>query len=419
LAGSLLSPDLRRALSIPDFRLHFFGGLAASFAMNMQVTARGWLVYQLTESELDLAWVTMSFMIPQVLFSLYGGVLADRYPKRRLIVIGQSLSAAATLVFTIIVLNESVVFWDFIWLGFFNGTVLALSMPARQAFVPELVPHALILSATSINTSGWNFARILGPAIAGLLIAVIADGDRTSFFGVGVVHLCICGLYTVSALSMRRVSVPGKVHPVREHVGREMLGSFQYIWNRPPLFGLIILSIIPFLFGMPLNTMLPAFNHDILGGGPDDLGYLISAMGLGAIIGSLYTAGLAGLPSKGFWVIATCIGWGAATFAFGFAHLLWLAFVAIFLVGLVSAANSALNRALLQMQVDPHMRGKVLSIDMMSHGLMPFGLMPISLIAEKYDVAVALAVSGGVFVLLVLICVATMKSLRVLDQGLR
>lgn len=414
-----MSPDLRRALSIPDFRLHFFGGLAASFAMNMQVIARGWLVYELTDSELDLAWVTMSFMIPQVLFSLYGGVLADRYPKRTLIVISQSLSAAATLVFAIIVLNETVEFWDFIWLGFFNGTVLALSMPARQAFVPELVPQSLILSATSINTSGWNFARILGPAVAGLLIALIADGDKTSYFGVGVVHLFICGLYTLSALSMRRVSVPGTVHPVREHVGREMLGAFRYIWNRPPLFGLIILSIIPFLFGMPLNTMLPAFNHDILGGGPDDLGFLISAMGLGAIIGSLYTAGLAGLKSKGFLVITTCIGWGAATLAFGFAHALWLAFIAIFFVGLVSAANSALNRALLQMQVDPHMRGKVLSIDMMSHGLMPFGLMPISFIAEKYDVAVALAVSGGVFVLLVLICMATMKSLQVLDEGLR
>ena len=191
MAGSLLSPDLRRALAIPDFRLHFFGGLAASFAMNMQVIARGWLVYQLTQSEMDLAWVTMSFMIPQVLFSLYGGVLADRHPKRSLIVVGQSLSALATLVFAIIVLTEKVEFWDFIWLGFFNGTVLALSMPARQAFVPELVPQALILSATSINTSGWNFARILGPAIAGLLIALIADGDKTSYFGVGMVHLFI------------------------------------------------------------------------------------------------------------------------------------------------------------------------------------------------------------------------------------
>lgn len=385
--------------------------------MNMQVIARGWLVYQITESEMDLAWVTMSFMIPQVLFALYGGVLADRYPKRSLIVVGQGLSALATLVFAVIVLSERVEFWDFIWLGFFNGTVLALSMPARQAFVPELVPQSLILSATSVNTSGWNFARILGPSIAGLLIALIADGDKTSYFGVGMVHLFICALYSLSALSMSRVSRPGNVHPVREHVGREMLGAFTYIWNRPPIFGLIILSIIPFLFGMPLNTMLPAFNHDILGGGPDDLGFLISAMGVGAIIGSLYTAGLAGLDRKGFWVVVTCIAWGATTMAFGFAHSLVWAFIAIFFVGLVSSANSALNRALLQMEVDPHMRGKVLSIDMMSHGLMPFGLMPVSFIAETWDVSVALAVSGGVFVLLVAMCLLSMKSVRLLYRG--
>ena len=124
--------------------------------MNMQMIARGWFVYDLTSSAMDLAWVTLSFMLPSVLFSLYGGVLADRLPKRKLIVFAQSLNAIATLIMAWIIFSGTVVFWDFIWFGFFNGSILALSMPARQAFVPELIPQPLIFTAMALNTTGWN-----------------------------------------------------------------------------------------------------------------------------------------------------------------------------------------------------------------------------------------------------------------------
>ncbi|MCP5178350.1 MAG: MFS transporter [Pseudomonadales bacterium] len=408
----MASRDLFRALEIPDYRLLFFGSLAASFAMNMQIMARGWLVYQLTGSEMDLSYVTLSFMIPTVLFSLWGGVLADSYPKRPLIVIGQTLNALATLAMAIIIYTERVTFSDFIWFGFFNGTVLALSMPARQAFVPELVPDRLILTATSLNTSGWNFARIVGPALAGMLIAFVADGDERSYFGVAVVYFVMFSLYLVSAVSMGLLSRRGEVHPRNGNALGEVLGAFRYIRANPPVLGLLVLSVIPFLFGMPLNTLLPAFNHDILGGGADDLGYLISAMGTGAIIGSLYTAGLEGLKRKGFWVVVTCIGWGLATSAFGLAGSVVIGLIAILVVGLLSSVNSSLNRGVLQVQVEPAMRGKILSIDMMSHGLMPLGLMPISYIAETWGVSVALVASGAFFVLLVLLSMVLVPAVK-------
>jgi MFS family permease len=172
----LASGDIYRALAYSDFRWLWIGSLGSSFAMNMQIIARGWLVYTLTSSEMDLAYVTISFMLPTVLFSLWGGVLADRLQKKRLIIGGQALNCLATLVMAWVILSERVTFWDFIVFGFFNGTVLALSMPARQAYVAELVPERLILAATSLNTSGWNLTRIVGPAFAGLLIAIIAGG---------------------------------------------------------------------------------------------------------------------------------------------------------------------------------------------------------------------------------------------------
>ncbi len=387
--------------------------------MNMQIIARGWLVYTLTSSEMDLAYVTISFMLPTVLFSLWGGVLADRLQKKRLIIGGQALNCLATLVMAWVILSERVTFWDFILFGFFNGTVLALSMPARQAYVPELVPERLILAATSLNTSGWNLTRIIGPAFAGLLIAIIAGGDKESHFGVGVVYLMIAALYFISAVTMVFVRQPSRVNDQTGKPWAEVADAFVYVWQRPAVFGLIILSVLPFLFGMPLNTLLPAFNEDVLSGGPDDLGFLTSMMGAGAIVGSLVTASLGGMSRKGLWIVLTCVLWGAAVIGFGASYSLWLALVMIVAVGFMSSANMSLNRGLLQMKVDAHMRGRILSIDMMSHGLMPLGVVPISFIAERYGVHAALIASGIAFIGLTLLAAFALRSVRIVarDDG--
>jgi MFS family permease len=411
------SKDIFKALEVADFRWLWIGSLGSSFAMNMQIVARGWLVYTLTSSAMDLAWVTLSFMLPTVAFSLWGGVLADRVPKRRVIALAQTLNCAATLVMAAIIFAERVTFWDFIWFGFFNGTVLALSMPARQAFVPELIPDRLIFTAMALNTTGWNLSRILGPALAGFLIAWVASGDTSSTYGVGIVYLMIAFLYFLSAATMLLVKKPGNVKAADgKSPLTDMLDGMRYVRANPPVFGLILLSIVPFLFGMPLNTLLPAFNEDILGGGPDDLGLLMSAMGGGAILGSLMLASMGDLRSKGAWLIGTCVAWGVFTAAFGSAQVVWLAVVLVAVIGWLSAWNMSLNRGMLQMQVDPTMRGRILSIDMMSHGLMPIGVIPISFIAERWSVAVALEVAGVVFVVVVLGLAAFTSSVRRVDE---
>ncbi len=381
--------------------------------MNMQIIARGWLVYALTSSALDLAWVTLSFMLPSVLFSLYGGVLADRLPKRRVIAWAQALNCAATLVMALIIFSGSVTFWDFIWFGFFNGTVLALSMPARQAFVPEIIPERLIFTAMALNTTGWNLSRIIGPAIAGLLIAWLAGGDKTSAYGVGIVYLVIASLYLFSALTVLKVDRPGKA--VRNRDGgslSDMQEGLRYVLAHPQVFALIVLSILPFLFGMPLNTLLPAFNQDVLHGHADDLGYLISAMGGGAIIGSLLMAAMGDLRRKGFWLIVSCLSWGVVTAAFGAFDMQFVALALIALIGMLSSWNMSLNRGMLQMAVAGHMRGRIMSIDMMAHGLMPLGVFPISLVAEYHGVGAALVVSGFALMIITLLAIFFLPSVR-------
>ncbi len=405
--------DLGTALALADFRWLWIGSLASSFAMNMQIVARGWLVYTLTSSALDLAWVTLSFMIPMVAFALLGGVMADRVPKRGIIMLAQGLNSVATILLGVIIVLGQVDFWDFIWFGFFNGTVLALSMPARQAMVPELVPERLIFTAMGLTTTSWNLSRILGPAMAGFLIAWIAGGDTTSHFGVGIVYFVIAALYLASSLAMWRVMpIRPSVREEDQHPLRDIADGMRYLWANPPVLGLILLSIVPFLFGMPINTLLPAYNEDILSGGADDLGLLMSAMGIGAIVGSLMMAAMGELRGKGRWLIGTSAAWAGATALVGTADTQLWAVAAVALVGWLSSWNMSLNRGLLQTSITPAMRGRVLSIDMMSHGLMPLGVIPISLIAEQVNVAVALQVAGGVFALAVLALLGTSKAVR-------
>ncbi len=389
--------------------------------MNMQIIARGWLMYSLTSSAMDLAWVTLSFMLPTVAFSLWGGVVADRMPKRRIIALAQTLNCIATVVMGYIIFSDRVDFWDFIWFGFFNGTILALSMPARQAFAPELIPQRLMFTAMALNTTSWNLSRILGPALAGFLIAWAAAGDTASTYGVGIVYFVIASLYFISIITIVMVRKPGLVKQLARQKSplTDMADAFRYVWASPPVFGLILLSIVPFLFGMPINTLLPAFNEDILGGGPDDLGLLMSAMGLGAIVGSLLLASVNDFKNRAAWLIATCVGWGVFTSAFGFSQTLVLSSVMIAVIGFLSSWNMSLNRGMLQLQVDDHMRGRIMSVDMMSHGLMPIGVIPISIIAEQYSVATAIVVSGIAFVVLVVLLSVVAQSVRHVDDNLQ
>ncbi len=407
------------SLKIRDYALLWSGLVGSAFAMNMQLVAQGWLVYEMTLSALNLAWVTLSFMVPQVAFALVGGVLADRLRKRQVILYGQALNGVATLFMAIIVMTGNVTFWDFIWVGFLNGTLLALSMPARTAFIPEIVGEPLMFNAMAFSTGAWNLSRILGPAAAGFLIAVFAGGDTTSHFGVGLVYFVLSVLYIVSSVTVLFMRHTGKPSRRRAATGpvRDVIDGIDYARRSPIVGGLILLSIVPFLFGMPINTLMPAFNTDVMQGGPDDLGLLMTAMGVGAILGSLLLAKMGTLRHKGIWLFLTCFLWGGTVAACGAPDTAFWAMAAVGAVGFMSAVNMSMNRTIVTLQVSPAMRGRVMSIDMMSHGLMPLGILPISYIAQAVSVQVAFVVSG---VLLSLITVGLwfwLREVRAIDQG--
>ena len=407
------------SLKEPDYLFLWIGMAGAAFAMNMQLVAQGWLVYEMTVSTMKLAWVTIAFMFPQVIFALVGGVLADRFKKKPVIMWAQMLNGVATLFMAFIVLYGNVTFFDFIWVGVVNGTVLALSIPARTAFIPELVGERLMFNAMAFNTAAWNLARILGPALAGFMIAIFAGGDTSSEFAVGLVYIVLSVLYFVSSLTVLLIKHSGE--PIRQDVRKgafhDVRQGLRYVMGSAVVGGLILLSIVPFLFGLSINTLLPAFNTDVLSGGPDDLGILMTGMGVGAIVGSLALAKMGEVRRKGTWLFATGIFWGLGVMWFANATTMFWALAAVGVVGLLSAINMSMNRSVVQLQISQEMRGRVMSIDMMSHGLMPLGLLPISWIAEQYDVQTGLTVSGAVLTILTLILWFFLAKVRRIDKG--
>ncbi len=406
------------SLRVNDYKYLSIGLLGSAFALNMQLIAQGWMVYEMTSSAMKLTWVTLSFMIPQVVFSLLGGVLADRFAKKPIIGWAPFINGLATLVMALIIFSGKADFSAFLVIGFLNGTVLALSMPARTAFIPELVGEELIFNAMAFNSACWNLARIVGPAAAGFIIAIFAEGNTTSGFGVGLVYVILSLLYFVSALSVLYISHPGRpVQIQKKSALKDTQEALRYVVNSPIVGGLILLSILPFLFGLSINTLLPAFSTDVLKGGPDDLGLLMTGMGFGAIIGSLALAKMSSVTKKGFWIIGTGALWGGLVAIFSITNDYLISTIVIGCIGFVSAINMSMNRSVMQLQVAQSMRGRIMSVDMMSHGLMPLGILPIGYIAETISVQAGLFTSGIALLLLTLLFGALMPQVRKINLG--
>jgi MFS family permease len=400
-----------------DFRYLWSGSIAAAFAMQMQMVARGWLIYDMTQSPMQLAWVMMSFSLPMILFSLFGGVAADRLTKKSVMVAAQSANCVATFALASIVITGHIEFWHFIVFGLFNGAIMSFSMPARQAVIPEIVGDKQLVNAVALNSATMNLSRVLGPALAGIIIALLAEGDTGSHFAVGVVFMTNAALFLVSVVTILVLRHQG--HSTMKNHGT-ILGDvgdgFRYMWNHELLRGLIVLMLVPLLFGFPMQTLMPVFNHDVLGGGPDDLGVLMSVMGAGAIAGSLILARLADTRHQGAILFGTAFAWAVFVGAFAVAKTLWLAIAACALTGLASSLFMSLHMSVVTLIIEPQMRGRVMSILMMSFGLMPVGALPAAYFAETVGIDVALlgcAVGLAAFTLVLAVLIPGLRTIEV------
>ena len=352
------------SLIIADFRFVWSSNLAASFAMQMEMVARGWLIYDMTKSPLALTWVMLSSMLPSMVFSLAGGVIADRMGKKTIMIAAQILSTTAIFALATIIYQGQVTFWHFIWFGLFHGTVVSLSMPARSSIIPELVGRRYLVNAMALQSSTFNLSRILGPTLAGALIAAFAAGDTASTAGVGIVFYGIGALHIASVactFMMRNRGNPSRRRDTT--VLTDVADGFRYMKQERIVVGLLIMSIGPMTFGFTSQMLLPAFNSDVIGGGPEDLGLILTAMGAGALTGSLTLARLGDISRKGRVLFVSAylcynpLAVSLAAFALT-TTTFWAMFLGLF-TGLFGSIMGSLNMSIVQLAVRAHVRGRV------------------------------------------------------------
>jgi MFS transporter, DHA1 family, staphyloferrin A biosynthesis exporter len=416
--GSPARQGMFDALKIRDFRYLWFSNIAATFGMQMQMVARGWLVYDMTSSPLALTWVMLSFLMPSFVFSLLGGVLADRVKKKRVMIVAQALNAIATVALAVIVFRGNVTFWDFIYFGLFNGTVMAMSMPARSSVIPEIVGREALVNAMALQGATFNLSRIVGPALAGMAIAGFAAVGFTTMQATGAVFFLIAALYVCAFIATSMLHYDGS--PQQRDgatVAGDVAEGFRYLRNDRMILGLLILGFVPMTFGFAVSFLLPAFNHDVIGGGPQSLGLLMTSMGGGALLGSLILARLGDVAGKGRILFVTAYLWAVLTAGFALSNTLWLAMLLGAATSVFSAIYGSLNMSILQLAVNPAIRGRVMSINMMAMGLMPIGVIPVSVAAEFIGIHEALLASAVLLAISVLVLGFLFPEVRRIDKG--
>jgi MFS family permease len=384
-------PGTFGALRIPPFRWLWAANLGFFAAQQMQTVVQGWLVYDMTGDPLSLGGISAASGFSMVVCSLFGGVVADRLVKRDLLVATQISLGIIALIIGALIASGEIRYWHLLVSALFSGAIFAFNMPSRQAIIPEIVGDRQLANAIALNASGMNLMRIGGPALAGAALAVISPA--------GVYFLMAgCYIFVVAMMLM--------VPRTKPFMGRRQVGVFAdlragivYLLAAPIVLTLIGAEFVLVVAGMPYQTLMPVFASDVLQVGPDGLGWLFSACGFGALVGSLGIASLARRPIRGRLLLGS-----GALFGVGLLGLtLSDSFVfSLFCLALLGAGNSsyfALNNGLVMGMVAPEMRGRVMSVYGFTFGLQPLGTVPLSAIAAASGAPAAYGVGGLTLVL--------------------
>jgi len=375
------------ALRHRNYRLWFIGQLVSLLGSWMQVTAQGFLVFQLTHSSAYLGYVGFAGGAPTWLFTLYGGVVADRIPRRTLMIITQTSMMILAFLLAALTFLDLVRPWHILVLAFFLGMANAFDAPARQAFVTDMVPREDLTNAIALNAAMFHAATTTGPAAAGLTYALFGPAWCFTVNGISFVAI-------IAALLMMRM--PQLTKPAaKQSTFRELQEGIRHAVTDPIIRTLVIVVGVTSCFGISLTTLIPAWAVNILKGDATTNGLLLSGRGIGALCGALLIATLGRLPFKGKLLSLGMFGFPLCLLAFALAHQLALSLLSIVGVGMGLILVLNLANALVQTLTPESLRGRVMSVYMMTFfGLMPVGAMWIGMLAEHFGEVAAVIVNG-------------------------
>ena len=384
----------------------------------MRAIAQGWLIYDITQSPLALTWVTLSFIVPFAIFSLVGGVVADRISKKNIMIYAQFINGAATCVFAYIIFMGKVEFWHFIYFGLFNGAVGSLSIPASFSMVPEIVRQQNLINATALQTSTFNLASIAGPILAGSIIALLSSGDFDTEESVGLVFFIISSLFFFAAMAAVFMGHQGRpVNVPKTSSLEDFREGIEFVREKKLILGLMIVGLVPSAFGKSMHFLLPAFNEEVISGGPGDLGVLTAGMGIGALLGSVILAKVGDFRNKGRMMFTLSYGWAVTIALFALTENLFAAIASGALTAFFGSLFGTLNMTLTQLATSQHIRGRVMSLIMVMSGITPLAFLPVGAIAEYSSIKTALIFTAMMLALSAKFMDRLFPALQRIDRG--
>lgn len=376
-----------RALRHRNFQLFFGGQFTSLIGTWMQMVAQGWLVLKLTNSALMLGLVSFAGYVPILVVALFAGVVVDHVDRRRLIITTQILLMLSAFTLAVLTWAGVVRVEHVAILAAFNGLVTAFDMPARQAFVVEMVGRDDMPNAIALNSMIFNGARVVGPAIAGVLIGVI--GVAGCFFLNGASYLAVIWSLWEMALEARPAT------PIAGNMLLRLREGFAYVRRHRASFYLLLLIAINAGFGMQYSVLIPIFASDVLHGAARTYGFLLAAQGIGALVGSLVLARCTTDRALRLNLMVGLFSAAAGIFVFGFSPWIWLSMVAQMVIGAGLISHTATSNTMLQLFVSDELRGRVMSMYTLSFiGLAPLGSLEVGFVGQRASPRIAVALAA-------------------------
>jgi MFS family permease len=394
------------SLRYRNYRLFFAGQSISLVGTWMQMVAISWLVYHLTNSALLLGLVGFFSQIPSFVLSPFTGVFIDRWNRHRILVITQTLSMLQAFALAFLTLTGTINILSIILLSLSLGLINAFDMPARQAFVIEMVEKKEDLpNAIALNSSLVNVARFIGPAVAGLLVAAVGEGYCFLINGISYAAVII------ALLAMKVNKIPKRVSI--NNISKEIKEGFKYSFGFAPIRSILLLLGLVSLIGMPYTVLMPIFAKDILHGGANTLGFLMSAAGIGALVGGIYLASRKSILGLGkILTFATGI-FGLGLIIFAFSKNLYFSLSMMLMSGFGMLLQIAASNTLLQTITEDDKRGRVMSFFTMAFmGMSPFGNLIAGAMADKIGAPNTVLISGVICIIGAIIFLTKLPSLR-------
>lgn len=393
------------ALDDAQFRWLLLGLVCSFLSLSMQNLTRGYLAYQLTGSSASIGLVLVAWGVPMLALGLIAGVVADRVPKRNVLLATQSTLGLSALVTAILVQLDVIQFWHLVVIGFVQGVAFGFNVPTRQAIVPEIVPRERLANAVALVNAGSSLANIAGAPLAGVVIATPVFGIAGSLALSAALYLVVLVLYSHVPAKRPASGAPGSFVA-------DLASGFRYVASSPMIPLLLVMGYVPWVIAQPYQQLLPAFAAGALDVGAEGLGLLMGATGVGALAGSLVVATVATSNNKSRIQVGAGVVFGAALFLFGLSPWFWVSFALLLVTGGAANAYMSLNQTLIAEHTAPGYFGRVLSVSSLFSAVGPIAVLPYGWCMDTLGMRQTVAGSAAVVVLFLVVVTFLRPDLR-------